>query len=331
MSSIKVVLVGLGPLGRKVARYVGEREGIEIVGAVEIDPDLQGTSLSELTEVESQSFPIEARVADVKARVKVDAAILTTVSTMEMIAGQVEEIVKLGIPVVSTCEEMFHPWRTAPDLAKQIDDAARANGVAVLGTGVNPGFLMDSLPVMMSAVCQKVDRVDVVRKQNAEFRRKPFQKKIGAGLKVDAFNELAKRKTIRHVGLTESIFFIAEAMGWDLDEVKDDITPVIAEGDIKTDSMEIKTGDVAGVQQIGVGRVNGEEKIRLVFKASIGEPDPEDSIHIYGKPDIKSSIQGGLNGDVATCAITINAVKNIVNADAGLRTMSDIPLVSFLR
>lgn len=331
MPIIRVIQVGLGPLGQKTARYIGERQGIEIVGAIDINPELKGKLLSDLTGIASQAIPIDTNVAGVQEKVLADAAILTTVSTMELITEQIEEIVDLGIPVVSTCEELLHPWNTATELARRIDEKAKRKGVAVLGTGVNPGFLMDSLPAMMSAVCQEVDRVDVVRKQNAAFRRVPFQKKIGAGLDVKTFKELVETKTIRHVGLAESIYLIADAMDWKLDEVTDSITPVIAEEEIRTDAMTIKSGDVAGVQQIGVGKADGEEKIRLVFKASIGEPEPEDSIEIHGEPSIKSSIEGGLHGDVATCAITINAVKKILDANPGLRTMADMPLVSFLR
>lgn len=331
MPIIRVIQVGLGPLGQKTARYIGERQGIEIVGAIDINPELKGKLLSDLTGIASQAIPIDTNVADVQEKVLADAAILTTVSTMELITEQIEEIVDLGIPVVSTCEELLHPWNTATELACRIDEKAKSMGVAVLGTGVNPGFLMDCLPAMMSAVCQEVDRVDVVRKQNAAFRRVPFQKKIGAGLDVRTFNKLVETKTIRHVGLAESVYLIADAMDWKLDEVTDSVTPVIAEEEIRTDAMTIKAGDVAGVQQIGVGKADGEEKIRLVFKASIGEPEPEDSIEIHGEPSIKSSIEGGLHGDVATCAITINAVKKILDADPGLRTMADMPLVSFLR
>lgn len=331
MPKIRVIQVGLGPLGQKIARYIGERQGIEIVGAIDINPELKGKLLSDLTGIPSQAIPIDTNVADVQERALADAAILTTVSTMELITEQIEEIVDLGIPVVSTCEELLHPWNTATKLARRIDEKAKRKGVAVLGTGVNPGFLMDSLPAMMSAVCQEVDRVDVVRKQNATFRRVPFQEKIGAGLDVKTFNKLVETKSIRHVGLAESVYLIADAMDWKLDEVTDSVSPVIAEEEIRIDAMTIKAGDVAGVQQVGVGKADGEEKIRLVFKASIGEPEPEDSIEIHGEPSIKSSIEGGLHGDVATCAITINAVKKILDAKPGLRTMVDTPLVSFLR
>jgi 4-hydroxy-tetrahydrodipicolinate reductase len=207
--------------------------------------------------------------------------------------------------------------------------AAKKNQVAVLGTGVNPGFLMDSLPTFLTAVCQDVQRITVHRIQNAAFRRIPFQKKIGAGLTLEQFENKKKEGTLRHVGLTESVQLIASRMGWQLSKTEDILVPVIADREIITDTMKIPVGYAAGVQQIGKGYVGDEDKIILVFRAAVGEPDPQDSIEIKGTPTIKSIIEGGVHGDVATCAITINALKQIILSQPGLRTMADISLVSF--
>jgi 4-hydroxy-tetrahydrodipicolinate reductase len=199
----------------------------------------------------------------------------------------------------------------------------------VLGTGVNPGFLMDSLPTFLTSVCQNVQRITVHRIQNAAFRRIPFQRKIGAGLTLEQFENKKKEGTLRHVGLTESVQLIASRMGWKLSKVEDILVPVIAGREIITDTMRIPIGHAAGVQQIGKGYVGNEDKITLVFRASVGEPSPQDSIEIKGTPTIKSIIEGGVNGDVATCAITINALKQIIKTQPGLRTMADISMVSF--
>ena len=182
----------------------------------------------------------------------------------------------------------------------------------------------------MTAVCQRVDSVKVSRLQDASFRREPFQRKIGAGLELEVFESLVAEKKIRHVGLAESIHLIGDALGWELDRVEDIISPVIAETPVESKLIKVPAGGVAGVQQIGKGVVNGEEKITLAFRAAIGEPDPADTIEILGDPNIKSTVEGGVNGDVGTCAITINAVKQVIRSQPGLKTMADIPLVSFL-
>lgn len=329
---IKVVQIGMGPLGQKIAKFISERSGsLKIVGAIDKDPEKKGKDLGTLCSIPVHGIRISGSLKDAMEREKADVALLTTVSDMQRITPQIEEIVSLGLPVVSTCEELSFPWETSPELSKKIDEAARKNKVAVLGTGVNPGFLMDTLPICLTAVCQHVSKIRVSRFQNAEFRRIPFQKKIGAGLTLKEFEEKRKQGTLRHVGLTESMSMIAHKMGWKLSKTEDILTPVIAEKEIVTSAMKIKKGDSSGVQQIGKGYVNGEEKITLVFRASVGEPASYDLVEIDGNPCISSKIDGGVNGDVATCAITINAVKQILTAKPGLRTMSDIPLVSFFQ
>src|SRR5260370_38033203 len=100
---------------------------------------------------------------------------------------------------------------------------AKKAKVALLATGVNPGFGMDALPIMMTAVCERVDRVVVNRVQDARIRRLPFQQKIGAGLTTEQFQKKADDGSVRHVGLTESIAMIADAPGWTLDRITRDI------------------------------------------------------------------------------------------------------------
>lgn len=329
MGNIRVIQVGLGPLGRKMIEFMLQRTGIEVVGAVDKSADLAGKSLREICGASAPELTVKSSVAEVLATAKADAVLLTTVSDMERITPQVKEIVALGLPVVSTCEELSYPWETSPQLAKAIDQAATKAGVAVVGTGVNPGFLMDFLPLAMTAICQDVEKIRVERIQDATFRRIPFQKKIGAGLTLKEFEAKKQAGTLRHVGLTESMQMIAARMGWKLSRTEDLLTPIIAEKSITAPAMTIKSGDAAGVQQIGRGFVDGKERITLCFRAAIGEPDTHDSIEISGSPSFTSRIEGGINGDIATCAITINAVKQILRVSPGLKTMADIPAVSF--
>jgi 4-hydroxy-tetrahydrodipicolinate reductase len=328
MKTIRAIQIGMGPLGQKTVSYLLERRNIEIVGAVDVNPDLAGEDVAEIAGWSPIGVTIQGSLDDEICR-QADCAILTTVSTMEQITPQILDVVRRGIPVVSTCEELFYPWERSPELAQQIDTAAKENQVAVVGTGINPGFLMDTLPSFLTAVCQKVDSVKVSRYQDAAFRRLPFQKKIGAGQTKEAFAELVAKKKIRHVALTESLQMIAHCLGWKLSATDDIIEPVITEQAIESDAMSIEAGGIAGVRQIGKGYVDDVEKITLDFKASIGEPNPRDHISIKGKPNIDSTIEGGVNGDVATCAITINTVRQVIRATPGLHTTADISPVTF--
>lgn len=328
--TLKVVQIGMGPLGIKVADFIAQRSGIKTVAAVDKNPTLVGKSLHDLQESLDNQVVIYQNLSDVLEKHQVDVAILTTVSDMERITPQIEEIVGFGIPVVTTCEELSYPWDTSEELSNRIDQAAQKHEVAVVATGVNPGFMMDALPTFLTAVCQDVEKIEVRRFQDATYRRIPFQKKIGAGLTLEEFEERKQNGTLRHVGLAQSMQFIAHKMGWKLDKVEDIISPVVASENIAANgSMAIPKGNAAGVCQIGRAYVNGEEKITLIFQAAIKEPESYEEVSIKGTPDITSRIGGGVNGDVATCAIAVNAVAQIVHAKAGLRTMADIPMVSF--
>jgi 4-hydroxy-tetrahydrodipicolinate reductase len=241
------------------------------------------------------------------------------------------EIVSYGKNVVSTCEELMYPWLTNSEIARQVDLAATQRNVSVLSTGVNPGFLMDFLPLVMTGVCRDVEKLTVERIQDAQYRRVPFQEKIGAGLTAQQFEERVREGNLRHVGLTESMHLIAVGIGWDLDRTEDIVEPVIAAQQVETKNRIIEQGRALGVNQVGRGYVGDKEVITLVFRAIIGEPDPRDRVLIQGTPSIDMAIQEGVNGDTATCAIIVNAIPVVIQAQAGLRTMADISPISFFR
>ena len=120
---------------------------------------------------------------------------------------------------------------------------------------------------------------------------------------------------------------IADGLGWELQNIEETLTPVVAEGNIETVNGVVERGRLAGIQQIGKGYVRGEEKITLIFRASLGEKDPKDFIEIRGVPHVVSTVEVGVNGDIATGAIILNAISRIVDASPGLRTMIDMPIV----
>jgi 4-hydroxy-tetrahydrodipicolinate reductase len=330
MEKIKVVQMGLGPIGNKETQYLLERNTVEIVGAIDSDPAKEGQDVAALAGLPPIGVKVSADVEQVLRRGDVDVLVLTTTSGLASVYEQLAQLLPYRVNIVSSCEELSYPWQTNHELSARIDRLARDNEVAVLSTGVNPGFLMDFLPLVLTGVCRKVSRIRVERIQDATFRRIPFQQKIGAGLTAQGFAEKVKAGTLRHVGLTESIQMIAASLGWTLDKTEDIITPIIAERQTKTEAMEVKAGDALGVQQIGRGVVAGEERITMVFRAAIGEPDSRDRILIEGDPTIDSTIKGGVNGDVATCAMLTNAIPSILNAPPGLRTMADFAPHYFL-
>lgn len=328
---IKVVQMGLGPIGNKATQYLLEREQLQIVGAIDADPAKVGQDVAALAGLPPIGVTVTADIPSVLDGGSADVVLLTTSSGLDKIAAQLQKILPYKVNVVSSCEELSYPWLTNPGLSRQINDLARENGVSVLSTGVNPGFLMDFLPLVFTGVCRSVRQVTVERIQDATFRRIPFQKKIGAGLTLAEFQAKVEEGVLKHVGLTESLHMIAAKLGWTLDSTADEITPVIAEQPVKTDHGVIEAGKVLGVRQIGRGIVGGREAITLFFRAAIGEPESRDRIIIDGEPAIDTCVKGGVNGDVATCAVLINAIPSVIQARPGLRTMADMELISCFR
>lgn len=325
---IEAIQIGIGALGKQVLQYADERGGIHIVGLVDLNPDLQGKAVKDILDRSANKAVVSDTVNEAlrAAKSKPQVAIITTVSSISKLSSQVEAAASEGLHIVTTCEEMIYPWNQHPKEAKKIDKICRDHGVACVGTGINPGFLMDYLPSVFASVCQHIESITVERVQDASPRRIPFQKKIGAGLSHEEFEAEKKSGRLRHVGLPESVDLIAAAMGWELDENHESLEPVLAKERITSGYKPIEKGMPAGVEQIGSGIADGSEVIRLQFRAAVGEQKSFDRITIKGLPNIKTEVDGGVNGDIATCAITVNTVKSIVKCSPGLKTMLDIPV-----
>ncbi len=328
---IKVIQIGIGALGKQVLQYAVERDGIEVIGAVDLNPDLAGKDIGELLDKKPMGVTISSSIAEAieKAGTKPEVAVLTTVSSIDKLVGQVKEAAQFGLQIVSTCEELSYPWEQHPEASKEIHDICIKNKVACLGTGVNPGFLMDYLAAAFTSINQRVDHITVERVQDASVRRIPFQQKIGAGLTAEEFQGKKANGTLRHVGLPESVDLIAAAMGWNLDKNGETLEPVLASSKITNGYKPIEKGLPAGVQQVGTGYVGDKEVIKLVFRAAVGEKKSYDRITIKGFPNLTTEIEGGVNGDIATCAITVNAIRSITKTTPGLKTMLDVPVPAY--
>lgn len=326
---IDIVHIGLGPLGQMMVRSAIARGTFRFVGAVDMDPAKIGKDVGEFCGLKRLGVPISGSLDEAIRGRSPQAAVVTTVSSLAAFEPQVVQLAKAKLPIVSTCEELFYPWRTQPDLAKRIDRICKDGGIACVGTGVNPGYLMDFLPTALSGLCQKVTGVRVWRIQDASVRRIPFQQKIGAGLTVQEFEARHKAGKLRHVGLPESVDFLATRLGWKLDRTTESLEPVMAERDIAGGYKPIAKGMARGVHQVGRGFVGNDEVVTLTFKAAVGEPESYEEIRIEGEPAFSSRIAGGINGDIATCAVTLNAVRSILQVGPGLKTMADLPAPSW--
>lgn len=324
--TMRVLCYGLGPIGLGIARLAAARPGIEIVGAVDVDPSKVGRDLGELLGGAPNGVAVTDSVAQAMAAGP-QVVLHATSSSLARVTAQLEELAALGADVVSTCEELSYPWAAQPQIAAHLDRTAKAHNVTLLGTGINPGYAMDALPLMLTAPCASVRSVRVTRVVDAARRRGPLQKKVGAGLSEAEFAEQVRAGSVRHVGLPESLAMLAGSLGWPLDTVHDTIEPVIAQQPIVTEFVRVEAGQVAGVRQIASGTRNGGEVVRLELQMYVGAADPRDEIEIDGDPPIRAVVPGGFHGDIATAAIVVNAAPAVVRAAPGLATMMDVGVV----
>jgi 2,4-diaminopentanoate dehydrogenase len=327
---IRVLHYGLGPIGAAIVRQVAARRGFRIVGAVDIDPAKVGHDLGEVATV---GRALRVKVSnDPKKAIKAgnpDVVVLCTQSSMKKVMPQMETILRLKVPIVSTTEELAYPTAANMKYARALHQLAKKAKVAVLGTGVNPGFTMDALPITLTGVCEHVDAIRVDRIQDARVRRLPFQQKIGAGLTREQFQKKVDDGTVRHVGLAESVSMIADAMGWKLERITDEIQPRMATETVASEFLAVDAGYVCGIVQDGIGYRNGQPVITLHMEAYLGAPESFDAVDIKGSPALKMKIAGGVHGDVATASITVNSIPKILEVAPGLHTMRDMPIPSY--
>lgn len=324
----RILLIGLGPLGQFVANDAAKRGVARVVAAVDIDPTILGKPVSTIVPESRFETKIQRSIDDIQNWGEVDCAVVTTSSDLAACASTFRELLTRGVSVVSTCEELLFPWLRHKALADELHALAVEHGARIMGTGVNPGFIMDALPVAATAVCKSVRAVKCWRIQDATTRRIPFQKKIGATLDDAGFAARVKDGSLRHVGLGESLHFISHYLGLGVVKWDETIAPVKAEKELTCGLGAIRRGCAAGVRQTAHGwNAAGEEVITMEFQAAIGQSEPHDRVVIEGEPRIDMRIEGGVHGDVATSAITLNAIDSLLAAAPGLHTMATVPVV----
>ncbi|MFH1136475.1 MAG: dihydrodipicolinate reductase [Pseudomonadota bacterium] len=323
MSEIAVLIVGLGPIGKLAARIALERDNLQVIGGVDIAPELVGRDLGLVLDGPDLGLRVEDAIPPAP-RDRPAVAVLTTSSKLSLAAGQTKTLMAAGWSVATTCEEMAYPWVTQPELSRDLDRAAREAGRVVFATGVNPGFAMDALPVLLTGAMRRTESILVERFQDASTRRLPFQQKIGAGLDLDQFRKKVDQGIIRHVGFTESIHLIAAAWGISLAKVEEQVRPAMAASVLTSPFMTVLPGQVAGVDQIAQGFYDGKAVITLHLQAYFGHPSPRERILAQGDPPLELLVPGGIPGDTATCAITVNAISKVTGLQPGLRTPLDL-------
>lgn len=325
----KVISFGLGPIGASIARVALLRRDVEVVGAVDSDRRLVGRDLGEIADLgKSTGIRITSSGKDLYKEANI--VLHATTSYLPTARLQIIEFCRNRVDVVSTCEELSYPWFTHNRLARELDAAARKNGVTLLGTGVNPGFVMDFLPIALSGVCENISRIEVSRILDASKRRVPFQIKVGIGLSPREFRDKVRTHKFGHVGLQESIAMTCSALNMGLDKITERISSKRATKNVRTEHFgRIGKGQVIGLVQDAKGYSKGKQVASYHIEMYAGAKESFDEIRFKGKPNISLRIPGGTPGDIATAAIVVNSIPRVIEAKPGLLTVKDLrPAVS---
>ncbi len=317
-SLYRTVHAGLGPIGAAIARAALARSDIVPVAAADPNPAIVGQRLAEVAAVESAHDVRVAGDLEEALATPADAVLQATGSYLPDVMPQLLACIRAGRNVVSTCEELAYPWLRHPALAAELDREARQAGVSVLGTGINPGFLLDALVLALSGSTGGVRCVEGYRIVDVSQRRLQLQRKVGVGLSRAEFDERLATGRFGHVGLKESAWLVAAGLGWELESLEETLEPVPG-----------PDGKGIGIRQVARGRADGRDVITMVVQMSVGVENPRDEILVEGDPPVHLVIPGGLQGDRATAAVVLNAVAPVVDARPGLLTMLDlVPLRS---
>jgi 4-hydroxy-tetrahydrodipicolinate reductase len=322
MTVYRIALIGLGAIGREVCKALVGREAVKVVSAA--DPAFAGRDAGEVAGLSPLGVVVDARPEEAFARAQADVALMLTGSGTLDVLPTIEAAAAARVNVVSSCEDLAYATYETPELAARIDDLARAGGITVLGTGVNPGFVMDRLPLQLCGACVTVTAIRVERVVDAAKRRGPLRAKVGADLTPEEFEAGVAARRLGHRGLPESCALIGVGLGTPFDEVRSRIAPVLTSA--ASPRPGIIPGRVAGLRQSAVGIHRGKEIVRLDLEMSVGAPDPHDRIRIDGDPPLDVLIQGGTHGDRATVGTVLSAIPAVVAAPPGLKTVLDLPL-----
>lgn len=318
--------VGLGPLGQRVIADLAERRLGRVIAAVDPAPKCVGRDLADLVAGLPRGVRVRGHLDEVSEWDRIRCAVVTTRSDLELCMDTFRALLARGAAIVSTCEELAWPWLRHPVLAQELHELAVRGGGRIVGTGINPGFLMDALPLYATSACNAVRALRIERIQDAAQRRLPFQEKVGVGLAPAEFERRVAAGTLRHVGLGESLHFLAHFLGWRIERWEESIAPVLAGRAFASGLGPVPAGAARGVRQEARAWVEGRVALELVFQATVGEGEPRDRVVIEGEPAFELVIPGGVHGDTGTSALVLNVIRSLLAAEPGLHTMASLPL-----
>ena len=327
--TFNVVQFGIGPIGQSCLRTILSKPShLNLVGVIDIDPEKVGQDVADIIGLDQPTgVTVSGSAEAVLSETKPEVVIHTTSSFLARMYDQLVLCARHGANVVSSTEELSWPYDRHPDIAEELDRVAKENGVSILGTGVNPGYAMDALALMATGVCNDVRSIVINREVDAGLRRLPLQQKVGAGITEAEFSEKKATGMFGHIGLVESVRMVAAGLGWNITRIEEHLDPVISTKEVITPFLTVKEGSVAGIHHHAYGYDGDELLLTLDLKMFVGAENPRDAVLVHGDPPMDLVVRGGIFGDTATVATLINGIPQVFDAQPGLRTVADVPLV----
>ncbi len=334
MRKVRVALWGFGAMGRGIASMLLKKTGIEIIGVCDKNPAIVGKEFHEVLGVartENPEIMIKDNIEDIVRNGNCDCALLATDSFTKNAYEKIKYCLEQKVNVISTAEEFAFPKAQSPELAEKLEKIAIENGVTALGTGINPGFVLDYLILALTGTCETVDFIKAARVNDLSPFGHAVMEEQGVGISKDEFEKRIADDTLAgHVGFPESISMIAEGLGVKLDKIEQTKDPIISNTDRKTPYAEVKPGNLAGIRQRGFGYVNGKLYIEMDHPQQIlphlENQSTGDYINIKGTPDINMQITPEIPGGIGTIAMVVNMIPHVINSEAGVKTMLDLPV-----
>jgi 4-hydroxy-tetrahydrodipicolinate reductase len=327
MNPSRLAQLGLGPIGLECLRLAATKPWARVVGAVDLDPAKAGQSVRQLTGV---AMPGDLRVygslEELLRQAKPEVILHTAASHFRVAYPDLLTMVRAGVHVVSSCEELIFPALKHAARAARLDQAAQATGARVVAAGVNPGFVMDLLPLCLTGVVQGVRAVEVHRVVNAATRREPLQRKIGSGLAPQVFLRQVRAGEMGHAGLSESVALLAHGLGWRIGRIRERCEPIVAEREIRTAYFTVRPGLTCGLHARAEARTRRGETLCLDLRMYLDAPQPHDLIRVAGTPPLEVRVERGVAGDPATVAALLNAVPALRAVPPGLRLLTELPV-----
>ncbi len=327
----RVLVWGLGAMGSGVARNILKKEDLRLVGAVEKDPERIGKDLGEYLGGEKTGSLVYSDIEKAIVETRPDIVVIATNSFVKEVLPKIEAAARHHVDILTIAEEMAFPFVSHPEESEVLENIAWRYGVSILGTGINPGFVLDLLIIAMTGACLKVNRIEARRINDLSPFGKTVMETQGVGTSPEEFRKgIEKGDIVGHIGFQQSIAMIGNALGWEIDRIEESREPIISNTERKTAVAHVKPGMVAGCKHVGRGYCGEKLMIELIHPQQI-LPEAEgvdtgDYIDIYGDPEIHLSIKPEIPGGKGTIALATNMIPAVIEAAPGLIEMSELPI-----